>query len=117
MHSVPVGGLFIVTIFMAWPASSDTNTWSWSTLLSLDYLGIVLILSASILHVYGFEAAGSMEHDWSSPIVLSMVVVAGVCWLLFFGWELLLARGKLGKVEPIFPVRIIKRRVMAANFV
>jgi hypothetical protein len=77
----------------------------------LDLIGVVLMLAASILLVFALEEAGT-RYAWGSvPIIVTLVVAVG-CWVGFVGWEIGLERWKGWKAEPIFPMRLLKDRIL-----
>jgi hypothetical protein len=77
----------------------------------LDIIGVVLMLAASILLVFALEEAGT-RYAWRSvPIIVTLVVAVG-CWVGFVGWEIGLERWKGWKAEPIFPMRLLKDRIL-----
>lgn len=115
--SLPIGFSVIASIILVWPKVSGSSLTSKSAFYTIDFLGTLLILAASALHAYGFEYAGTDVNAWSSPLVLSMVIIAALCWVCFFIWEIYLAKRPNSKVKPVFPMRIIRHRIMAAVIV
>jgi len=77
------------------------------------------MLVASILLVYALEEAGT-QYGWGSVQIVAPLVIAVVCWGAFVQYEILLEKGKVGKrneggsrgAEPIFPMRLLKGRVL-----
>lgn len=66
--------------------------------------------------IYGFQDATTGGHDWSHPPVIATLVLAGAYWIGFFGWEIFLAKRAWSSMQPIFPMRIMKRRIVAVVF-
>ena len=119
-HSIPVGGLAMATILLAWPHTRGSSLASGAAFLSIDFLGILLSVAASCLHIYGFETAGSMEEEWSSPSIIAVLLTSASCWISFVAWELYLASRPVTNtsLRPLFPFKIIiKDRVLAAVIV
>jgi hypothetical protein len=77
----------------------------------LDLLGASLMLVASILLVYALEEAGT-HYSWKSAAIISPFVIAFVCWCLFVKYEMMLEVKKMIQ-EPIFPIRLLKNRILA----
>jgi hypothetical protein len=82
-----------------------------STFRRLDLIGVVLMLTASILLVFSLEEAGT-RYAWSSAAFLCTLVIAVASWIAFVVWELFIERKKK-MAEPIFPMMLLKNRVLA----
>ncbi|KAE9362971.1 putative MFS multidrug transporter [Stipitochalara longipes BDJ] len=84
----------------------------------VDILGCLLMLCASILVVFALEEAGS-RYAWSSVAIVGSLVIAGVAWIAFVSWEMWIEQKQQGtgsegtRQEPIFPMRLLKSRVLA----
>ena len=80
----------------------------------IDFLGSVLMLGASVLVVFALESAGT-RYAWGNAAIVGSLVVASVAWGMFVGWEVWVERKqKAGKrQEPIFPMKLLKSRVLA----
>ena len=76
----------------------------------IDILGVLLLLTASVLLVFALEEAGT-RYSWSSPVIISIIVLAGASWLLFIFWEHYAGKSELVQ-EPIFPLRLLKNRMV-----
>lgn len=81
---------------------------------SIDFVGIGLILAASIMLIWSFQSVSVGDYDWGSHLIVTVLLVAGWCWILFAIWELFLESRKESTIKPIFPFRIVKKRVMAS---
>lgn len=88
---------------------------------TVDWLGILLALAASILTIYALQSAGTL-YPWSSAMVIATLTIGLASFLLFVGWEIYLPRlhsqaddrSAPRPIIPIFPVRLMKDRVIAA---
>ena len=84
------------------------------------------MLAASILLVFALEEANT-RYPWGSWVIVTSLVVAVACWIAFVGWEVWIesmgkvgregqtagrGRGRRGKMEPIFPMRLLRSRVL-----
>lgn len=74
----------------------------------LDFIGAIVLLSSSILLVFGFEEAGS-RYPWTSPVVISTIAVGGSLFLVFFACEYMVGKPQYPQ-EPVFPLRLMKDR-------
>jgi len=83
----------------------------------VDVLGCLLMLGASILIVFALEEAGG-RYAWSSAAIVASLIVAGIGWIAFVGWEMWIERKQKGagsegtRQEPIFPMRLLRSRVL-----
>jgi EmrB/QacA subfamily drug resistance transporter len=71
----------------------------------IDYLGIILLLIAVTCLILGLSWGGG-PYAWSSPQVLTMLVVAGVATMAFVAVE-------LRAPEPIMPLTIYRNPIVA----
>lgn len=122
VFSGPAGGLAFVLLAWLLPGSNKNNKNSpqqpllallrskvtSSNLSRVDLAGAVLLLASSMLIVFSLESGGT-RYPWSSPTVISTLVLAFVTGALFFFWE----RSKWVK-EPVFSPRLLKGRLMPA---
>ncbi|KAK8080260.1 major facilitator superfamily domain-containing protein [Apiospora hydei] len=82
-----------------------------ASLARLDLLGAALLLAATVLVVFGFEEAGS-RYPWASAPILAALVVGALLLVAFLFWERVVGRPHRVQ-EPIFPLRLMKRRIFA----
>lgn len=95
-----------------WPDEKIANMFSWAAFCSIDFVGGVTLLCASGLLVFGIQQGGSGMTGWADPAVTAALVIAGVCWLMFISWEVILSYELLSaKIQPMFPIRLIGHRV------
>jgi hypothetical protein len=81
-----------------------------STLKRVDTLGAFLLLLASVTLVFALEQGGS-QYPWDNAAIIATLVISGLSWIGFVTWEVWLERP--GHVqEPIFPMRLLKNRVV-----
>ncbi|KAK6852975.1 hypothetical protein PG995_011526 [Apiospora arundinis] len=82
-----------------------------TSLARLDVLGAGLLLAATVLIVFGFEEAGS-RFPWASAPIIATLVLGAVLLVAFLFWEHVVGRPHRVQ-EPIFPLRLMKRRIFA----
>lgn len=80
----------------------------------IDGMGSLLLLTASVLLVFALEEAGT-RYSWRSPAIVSTIVLAGVGWIGFVCWEHYVDKSGSAQ-EPIFPLRLLKDRVLVGMF-
>ena len=80
----------------------------------LDLIGALLYGAASVLLVYALQQAGAGVYAWSSPLVISFLVVAAVAAIALCFWVWYLSSG-VRFFAPLFPARIVLHRVLITN--
>ncbi|KAL4937317.1 hypothetical protein BDV06DRAFT_232667 [Aspergillus oleicola] len=103
------------------PTHSETGAPSRSTLNALianqktffrrvDFLGAFLILAASMFIISALQE-GNLDYSWSSALIIAFIVVSGVLWISFLGWEWLVSHRLGWKIQPMLPWRLTRNRV------
>ncbi|RGP61088.1 hypothetical protein FLONG3_10643 [Fusarium longipes] len=120
--NVPGGVLAFVLVAIFLPASDQSSRLSLiqamkskvkrSNWARVDYLGIVLLLSSSVLLVFALEEGGT-RYSWNSAVVISTLVIAIVFFIAFGAWEVYVERSS-NKQEPVFPPSICNDRICSA---
>lgn len=93
------------------------NPWKNKRFLSLESLktvdlpGITLLLVASVLLLVAVNEGGSVDHTWSSALVIAFLIISILLWLAFFGWEYYISTHEKGAQEPLFPWQLLRSRV------
>lgn len=117
--SVPAGVIAMAMLLLATPSNfpyqfdhpgePDKGTiLSRTTLERVDFLGVILLLTSSVLLVCALEEAG-YEHRWSSSLIVSLLVFAGVLWMAFFAWERYIDTKPI-KQESVLPWALVSDR-------
>ena len=66
------------------------------------------------MFVFALEQGGA-QYPWDSAAIVASFVVAGICWAAFGVWETCLTKSIDGvSMWPIFPTRLLQRRVVSA---
>ena len=108
--------MLIITFFI-FPKNSFPLEINASSFKRIDWIGIVLSLGAMVTLLFAIEEGG-LHYSWSSPVIITCLVVQGVLWVLFAGWETFLTlRAKALKISilPILPSRLFQRRVICCT--
>lgn len=115
--SVPCGAVALLSLILVVPASfpklapKKQHRGSVGSKISrLDFVGFLLLLSASVFLVTALEEAGT-HYRWSSPLVIIFLILSSFAWLGSAGWSLSLDRREIPAVEPVFTWRFVQNRV------
>jgi hypothetical protein len=112
--NVPCGAFIVVFVFFVFPKT--TGKWTASNLRQIDVLGVFLSLGAAITLIVPLEEGGQ-TYSWSSILIIFLIVASGIFWTAFAVWETYLTgRGSKTRLLPIFPMRMLSHRVIAATF-
>ncbi|CAD6581346.1 MAG: hypothetical protein ASARMPREDX12_000439 [Alectoria sarmentosa] len=115
--NAPAGATAIVLVTIFLPSSGDlkfaarlSSKFSKASYHRIDILGVLLLLTASVLLVFALEEGGA-RYSWRSPAIVSTIVLAGASWIAFFCWEYYVDKVESAQ-EPILPLRLLKDRVL-----
>ncbi|KAF5646232.1 major facilitator superfamily transporter [Fusarium sp. NRRL 52700] len=121
-HSLPGGAIAFVMVCLFLPASEESSNLSLlkvlrakvrrSNWVRIDVLGIILLLTASVLLVFALEEGGT-RYSWSNAIVIATLVLAVTLFNAFRFWEVYVEKSP-NKQEPVFPPSIYKDRISSA---
>lgn len=109
--NLPVGiiALLALLIFMPARLSQRTNTYrGWAALRRIDFLGALLASGATICLLLGLSWGSNQTYLWNSPQILSLLIGAGVLYILFGIVERLVP-------EPLLPLQLFRNQVFSAN--
>jgi hypothetical protein len=119
--SVPSGFIAMILVGIALPqhfgtrpseshssAENIPHYHGWVKIRTLDVLGAVFLLSASVLLVTAVMEANT-DFAWSSKAIILMLALSGVSWIAFFAWEWYIST-RNGYQEPIFPWRFLSNQ-------
>ena len=74
----------------------------------IDMCGFVLLLAGTIILICALEEAG-VQYRWSSALIITLCVIAGLCWVVFIMWECFVTSDER-RQEPVFPSRFLQSR-------
>lgn len=115
MSSIPFGLVVMLAITNFWPPENVDHILSWKAFRRIDFIGGVTLLCSSGLLVFAIQQGGSQAYAWNSPEIITTLITSVVCWATFIFWQILLElRGYQG-IEPVFPIRLMQRRVYSAG--
>ncbi|UZP37775.1 hypothetical protein NXS19_005591 [Fusarium pseudograminearum] len=113
--NIPFGLIAILTITNFWPHEEVAHFFSWRAFVSIDFIGSATLLASSGFLVFAIQQAGSETFAWGSPEIISALAVSAVSCFIFMWWEVYLETKPLRNIEPIFPIRLMLRRVYSAG--
>ncbi|KAL1859105.1 hypothetical protein Plec18170_002220 [Paecilomyces lecythidis] len=102
--NMPLTAFTTLCVIFVMPLRPVQGSWK-KKLKAIDFLGVILTLSASTLIVLGLTWAGG-DYQWKSLHVIVTLVIGGVLWVLFFLWEW------KGHPLPLIPLYIFKSRMV-----
>jgi hypothetical protein len=110
--SAPLGAVSIVLFILAWPGIDakymrHAQLRSW---IQLDIFGAIFVIAAAVLVVFAFQEAGLHPTNWKSALFIAPLLFGLLCYVLLFGWEVLVAKRWEDRFATMFPLRLIKRR-------
>ncbi|PFH61700.1 hypothetical protein XA68_16500 [Ophiocordyceps unilateralis] len=113
--NIPCGLVTTMAISNFWPQEDAAHLLSRKGLSRVDFIGSAALVCSSGCLVYAIQQGGSQSSAWGSPEVITTFVLSGISCLVFVGWEVFLEKRRFGNVEPIFPIRLMGRRVYVAG--
>ena len=111
--NLPVGVIALVGLLLFLPTNvslRSTRYSGWAAVRRIDFVGAVLAAAATICLLLGLTWGSDQTYAWSSPQVISILVAAGVLFVLFIVAERF-------AVEPILPLDLFRNQVFAASAV
>ncbi|QGA21607.1 hypothetical protein EYB26_009318 [Talaromyces marneffei] len=126
LFNAPAGFLASAVIIFTLPSTSNPGSQlstketsqqklSLKNLRRIDYIGVALLLAASILLVFAFESAG-IQYGWNSITIIVTLIFGFAIFFSFIIWEMWLQKRQDHFSEPIFPPQILKSRITASMF-
>nr|POE63739.1 efflux pump roqt [Quercus suber] len=112
--NLPVCGFSVMCLSIAAPNRKVKTTSTVGTLCSIDFLGSLALLSASVLLIFALQQAGSYTYSWNSAATITCLILAGICFIACVLWQLWLATRPSFIVQPIFPIAAVKSRVLSS---
>lgn len=111
LFSLPAGVLAITTLCIYWPDTRRNRpTWT-QALAKIDFVGNALLVAASVMLIFAMQQGGSLVMSWTSATIVATLTFSALCWVALFIWEALLStRFRRLRFEPIFPLRLAKKR-------
>lgn len=112
--NMPVGGIALAIYLVAWPSGRSQTSFTRNSVASVDFLGCILLLAASVLLVFALQEGGAYIYAWSSATIIATLTISAVAFIGFIGWQEWLALHPDLAVKLIFPIKIAGQRVLGS---
>lgn len=103
-----------VAFIIACPSEVRGQELSQQKLSLLDWLGCFLMLTFSILLVFGLQESAIGAFSWGSTAIVTTLVLGVLSGCLLIVWQFI-AEKRCPDLAQILPVRILKNRVLLAR--
>jgi MFS family permease len=115
--NLPFCFIAFVGLLVAWPKRTrgqDGRPYrmSFKSLEAIDFLGSALLLVACVMLIFSLQQAGAQVFAWDSGVVIESFVISGVAFVAFVIWEVVVERNTSWTLKPIFPLKVVGKRVM-----
>lgn len=115
MSSLPLCARIITLLISFFPSDIVNKDNKLVRLRQVDYPVMILSFAASSCLIYGLEA-GSLSLSRASPSIVTTFTIGGILWIAFVFWQMHLSSSTVKHdMKAIFPVCLVKHRVIAAN--
>ncbi|TIC95069.1 putative transporter C3H1.06c [Colletotrichum higginsianum] len=111
----PIGFVSLLVFYSTWPDARHLPTLQHRTWKELDFVGSILLVTASVLVVFSFQNAGTDGNKWSQAIFVVPVTIGGICFILLLGWETLVFKIWNSRIMAAIPIRLLRNRVYVAT--
>ncbi|KAK5128730.1 hypothetical protein LTR85_000063 [Meristemomyces frigidus] len=106
----PVALIIALALYFALPAQTIPKAGFFATVKNIDWVGIMLSVSSTLLLLIPVSGIGS-QFAAASPMIISMLTLGGICAVLFMFNEWRWAK------LPMIPLRLFKNIALAAMIV
>ncbi|EMC99586.1 hypothetical protein BAUCODRAFT_57376, partial [Baudoinia panamericana UAMH 10762] len=113
----PCGAVAAFCFLLGWPLKTKAYNESARKWQEFDYPGVLLLIAASVLVVFGLQQGGSGEYQWASGVVIATIVVGVCCWILLLLWQFYASRKRNDSVASILPFELISNVPMLAGII
>jgi len=109
--NLPVGIIALVALLIYLPYNISLRSSQyrgWAAFRRVDFAGALLASTATICLLLGLSWGSDQTYAWGSPQIISVLVAAGVLYILFFIVERFVR-------EPLLPLNLFRIQVFAAD--
>jgi len=111
----PIGFVSLLVFYLAWPDAEHLPTLQRRTWKELDFVGSILLVTASVLVVSSFQNIGTDSEKWSQAVFIAPVTVGSICFMLLLGWETLIPKLRNNLIMAAIPIGLLRNRVYLAT--
>lgn len=112
--NLPIGGIALAVLLIAWPSDKSHASFTRASFISIDFVGCILLLAASILLIFALQEGGAYTYAWNSGTIIACLATSVVAFLGFIGWQEWLASHPNLPVKLIFPIKVAGQRVLGS---
>ncbi|OTB04013.1 hypothetical protein M426DRAFT_73723 [Hypoxylon sp. CI-4A] len=109
--NVPVGVIMVISLYWVAPPEARLGRRGWTAIRKIDFIGNISVVLACALLVFALQEAGSYTYAWDSPPIVATLSISCLSWVVFFAWEIYISLKHFTHIEPIFPLRLLARKV------
>lgn len=114
-YSGPIGAFSAIAFWLCWPDKKyllDLERRQWK---HLDYLGSLLLITASVLICFAFQNGAINASQWKEAVFIAPVVVGAFSIFGLFAWEHFIERRWNGKLAAAMPLNLLRNHVYSAG--
>jgi EmrB/QacA subfamily drug resistance transporter len=107
----PLGIVALAALLICLPPDISVHSnrlTGWAAMRRIDLVGSLLVAAATICLLLGLTWGSDQSIGWHTPLVIAMLVAAGMLYICFFIAEQF-------AIEPILPLSLFRNRVFAAD--
>jgi len=112
LFNIPCAAIAALLMLIAWPRVHSAGKIPWRR---LDVIGFLLYGGASVLLVFALQQAGAETYAWSSPTIIVCLTFSSAAAVAVCFWIWYLSSDGKRMFAPLFPMRIVRHRVLAIN--
>lgn len=101
----------LILFIIAWPKPDQMRHAQRRPFRSIDFLGGVLLVAASVLVVFALQEGGLQAGAWGKAIFIAPLIVGVFCWAALLGWEILVSHRWEDSISSVMPMRLLKSRI------
>ncbi|KAJ6782868.1 hypothetical protein PWT90_07962 [Aphanocladium album] len=109
----PIAFVPMIALVLLWP--KRFRTFKKVQFKELDYVGILLVMVATVLPVFILNQAAVREYAWNSGTTIAILVLSGLAWISLILWQWYLFKNPRSyRIRPQVPFQLLKDRVLLA---
>jgi hypothetical protein len=112
-----------MALLCCWPQETGADRLIWTAFATIDFVGGLSLFCGTGFLVFALQQGGSQAYQWLSPEIMTTLILSGLSWGIFIMWQVILTRDAIlnypyfTSIQPVFPARLLRRRVYTATLV